>query len=69
MELLESQLNRLSLEYKVTEIKEVDEEVEEVMEAVEQDIQSSDDVQIEELYPDDKKTTESIMDKLIAEND
>jgi len=63
--LIESQLKSRSLDYTIDENKE---EIETVIEPVEIIEQGENDVQIEELYPQDKTEPESIMDKLISEN-
>jgi len=63
--LLESQLKSMSLNYSVTPAKEI--EHEEEIDSVEKEI-INDDVKIEELYTN-RSEPESILDKLIAENE
>ena len=65
LSLLESQLNRLSLEYTVD--KDTGEEP--APKSITKAEPVNDDVKIEELYPhQDQKEPESLIDKLISEN-
>jgi hypothetical protein len=63
LELLKSKLEFLSIEYSIHKVTN-----EEQIIKIEEDIITDNDVQIEELYPEEKKEPDSIMEKLIAEN-
>lgn len=61
LELLKSKLEFLSIKYSIHKVTNEEQ-------IIEEEIITDNDVQIEELYPEEKKEPDSIMEKLIAEN-